>query len=99
RLWTANNRTLDGRPLQQVGDGGYALGARALQIRDALRPSGSLGERDLLSIQLDDRAIFLQRWWTQLQLEAARARTPALRALAEASRTWQGRASTGSTSY
>ena len=99
RLWTANNRTLDGPHLGQVGDGGYALGARALQIRDDLRAKRRLGERDLLAIQLDDRAIFLQRWWTQLQLEATHARTPALRALADASRTWQGRASTGSTSY
>jgi penicillin amidase len=99
RLWTANNRTLDGAALARVGDGGYALGARALQIRDDLLAKRRLDERDLLGIQLDDRAVFLQRWWTQLQLEAQRAKTPALLALAGAARTWQGRASADSTSY
>ena len=36
RLWTANARVLDGPMLDQLGDGGYANGARAKQIRDAL---------------------------------------------------------------
>ena len=87
------------RALAQVGDGGYALGARARQIRDDLFAKQHVDERDLLAIQLDDRAVFLQRWWTQLRLEAARARTPALGELAAAARTWQGRASADSVSY
>ncbi|MBM4131184.1 penicillin acylase family protein, partial [bacterium] len=37
RLWTANNRVAGGPDLDALGDGGYALGARALQIRDGLR--------------------------------------------------------------
>ena len=45
-----------------LGDSGYALGARAKQIRDALYARPRLGERDLLAIQLDDRALFLARW-------------------------------------
>src|SRR6201999_2682053 len=36
RLWTANNRSLDGDALRLVGDAGYGLGARARQIRDDL---------------------------------------------------------------
>ena len=36
RLWTANARTTDGEQLAMVGDAGYALGARAKQIRDDL---------------------------------------------------------------
>jgi len=99
RLWTANNRALDGAQLAQIGDGGYALGARARQIRDDLFAKQQVGERDLLAIQLDDRAVFLQRWWTQLQLEAGRARTPALGELAAAARIWEGRASADSVSY
>lgn len=99
RLWTANNRTLDGAQLAQVGDGGYALGARARQIRDDLFAKRNVDERDLLAIQLDDRAVFLQRWWTQLQMQSGRAGTPALRELAAAARTWQGRASVDSVSY
>jgi penicillin amidase len=99
RLWTANNRTLDGDALRRVGDGGYALGARAWQIRDDLSAKQEFSERDLLAIQLDDRALFLQRWWQLLREQATHAGTPALHALADASRRWEGRATAGSTSY
>jgi penicillin amidase len=99
RLWTANNRTLDGADLARVGDGGYALGARARQIRDDLAAKPTLGERDLLAIQLDDRALFLQRWWQLLRDESASAKTPALRALSDAAPKWDGRADAASTSY
>ena len=99
RLWTANNRTVDGEALQRIGDGGYALGARAMQIRDDLSAKPSWTERDILAVQLDDRALFLQHWWTLLRDEAARPGTPALHQLAAASGTWEGRASVDSTSY
>jgi penicillin amidase len=99
RLWTANNRTLDGSELARIGGSEYALGARAQQIRDDLLAQPQWDERDLLAVQLDDRAVFLKRWWTLLRDDAARARTPALRALSDAAATWQGHASTGSTSY
>ena len=99
RLWTANNRTLDGDALRRLGDGGYALGARAKQIRDDLFAEQAFSERDLLAIQLDDRAMFLQRWWQLLREQATNAGTPALRALADASHTWEGRATDRSTSY
>jgi len=99
RLWTANNRLLDGADLARVGNGGYALGARALQIRDDLAAKPHLGERDLLAVQLDDRALFLQRWWQLLRDESAAAKTPALRALADAATNWDGRADAASTSY
>lgn len=70
RLWTANQRVVAG-PLEavigddevEVGAGGYDIGARARQIRDALlglpRPAT---EADMLAIQLDSRALFLARW-------------------------------------
>ena len=99
RLWTANNRLLDGAELARVGNGGYDLGARALQIRDGLAAQPQLGERDLLAVQLDDRALFLQRWWQLLRDQAASAKTPALSALAEAAAKWDGRASADSASY
>lgn len=62
RIWTANARVLDGEGLRMVGDGGYALGARAGQIRDALFASDRFDAEDMLAIQLDDRALFLGRW-------------------------------------
>lgn len=62
RLWTANGRVVDGAWLKQVGDGGYMLGARARQIRDGLLARDRFDEQDFLTLQLDDRALFLARW-------------------------------------
>lgn len=61
-LWTANNRVTSGRDLAVIGDGGYGLGARARQIRDGLRALAAPVERDMLALQLDDRAEFLGEW-------------------------------------
>ncbi|MBJ6980478.1 penicillin acylase family protein [Luteimonas sp. MC1572] len=99
RLWTANNRVVSGPALDRLGDGGYALGARGAQIRDALRATGTFDERALLAIQLDDRALFLERWWQLLRERAAASSTPAMDALADAAATWEGRADPASTSY
>ncbi|MGL1958908.1 MAG: penicillin acylase family protein [Colwellia sp.] len=62
RLWTANARVVGGVMLDKIGNGGYALGARAGQIRDNLFSQNSFNEKTLLAIGLDDRAVFLQRW-------------------------------------
>lgn len=52
--------------LAKIGDGGFDLGARARQIRDDLLAVERATETDLLEIQLDDRALFLERWQRQL---------------------------------
>ena len=62
RIWTANSRVVDSRALKIIGDGGYDLGARARQIRDGLFASDQMSADDMLRIQLDDRALFLERW-------------------------------------
>lgn len=62
RIWTANARVADGEALRRIGDGGYDLGARASQIRDALMIKDRFEPHDMLEIQLDDRALFLGRW-------------------------------------
>lgn len=62
RIWTANQRIVSSEALQLIGDGGYDQGARAQQIRDDLRARGHFIPRDMLDIQLDDRALFLARW-------------------------------------
>jgi penicillin G amidase len=62
RLWTANARATDGAALAMIGDGGYDLGARARQIRDALYSKDRFEPADMLAIQTDDRALFLTRW-------------------------------------
>jgi penicillin amidase len=61
-LWSANSRAVDGAALAAIGDGGYALGSRATQIRDGLLALPAATESDMLAIQLDDRALFLSRW-------------------------------------
>ncbi len=62
RIWTANNRNVDGEWLARIGDGGYALGARARQIRDALSAIEKATPTGFLQLQLDDRALFLEPW-------------------------------------
>ncbi len=62
RIWTANTRVVDGEFLKTLGDGGYALGARGAQIRDALLAKETFTPTDMLAIQIDDRALFLAPW-------------------------------------
>jgi penicillin amidase len=103
RLWTANNRTLDGDALRLVGDAGYGLGARARQIRDDLLAIDKATPRDLLQIQLDDRALFLTRWRDLLlkvltpEALAGHPRRAELRRLVLT--TWDGHAAVGSAAY
>lgn len=62
RLWSANARTVGGAAYQLLGNGGYDLGARGQQIADSLRAASQFDEQALHQIQLDHRAILLQRW-------------------------------------
>ena len=99
RLWTANGRVLDGAELAVAGNAGYDLGARGRQIRDDLNAKQRFSERDLLAIQLDDRAVFLERWWTLLRQVVEYSDDPALKRLEAASRQWEGHASAEAVSY
>ncbi len=63
QLWTANNRQADGQPMQNIGYGQVALGARARQIRDDLTGlSRPATVDDMHAVHLDDRALFLDHW-------------------------------------
>jgi len=100
RLWTANSRVVDAEALALIGDGGYDLGARQRQIRDALFAMSNVSESDLLAIQLDDRALFLQRWWELYAKTLASFDTdPALAPLRDLQAHWDGRAAADSVSY
>jgi penicillin amidase len=101
-LWTANARTVDGEALARLGDGGYELGARSRQIRGDLQARVGVDERDMLAIQLDDRAVFLERWRDLLLATltpgavAADPRRGELRRFVEG---WGGRAEVNSVGY
>lgn len=99
RLWTANARVVDGEALAIVGDAGYANGARAKQIRDDLFAKQRFAERDLMAIQLDDRAVFMTRWWKLLRAQSQAGKDASWRQIEAATREWQGRASPDSASY
>ncbi len=97
RIWTANARTMDGEYLRVMGNHGYGLGARQQQIRDDLFARETFDEEDLLDIQLDDRAVFLQRWQAHLLalLEGEKNYGAVRRQL----QNWGGRASADSVGY
>jgi len=102
RIWSANNRVVGGEALAAIGDGAPDRGARAQQIRDDLFAIDAATERDMLAIQLDDRALFLVRW-RDLLLDAldpaaiaGRAERAEFRGLVEA---WEPRASADSVGY
>lgn len=86
RVWTANARVVDGEALERVGIGAYAIGARAQQIRDDLMAIEQATPMDMLAVQLDDRALFLQRWQALLLelLDPAALQDHPLRAQARA---------------
>ncbi len=60
--WSANARVVGGDMLRAIGDGGYAHGARASQIRDDLAGLEHTAPADFLKIQLDDRARYMEQW-------------------------------------
>ncbi len=101
-IWTANNRIAGSPDYMQTGPWVTDLGARARQIRDSLRHLEKARPKDMLAIQLDDRAHFLARW-QQLFLSVLDFRRSASRPDAEELRTmlrnWGGRASTESAGY
>lgn len=97
RIWTANARTMDGEFLRVMGDHGYALGARQQQIRDGLMARDSFAEQDLLNLQLDDKAVFLGRWQSELlnTLDGIEEYRDVYQQVAD----WGGRASSDSVGY
>jgi penicillin amidase len=106
RIWTANAPVVDGAMLASIGEGGYADGIRARLIRDRLMAIDKATPRDMLDIQLEDRALFLERWRELLlqTLEAPGSRLPVPDSRREEFRrliqtAWTGRASPDSVGY
>lgn len=105
RLWTANSPVVSDTALATIGEGGYADGIRARLIRDRLLALDKATPQDMLAIQLEDKALFLERWRKLLidTLRGPGSRVPdpgsrqAFLTLLETQ--WTGRASPGSVGY
>lgn len=62
-LWSANARVTGGAAAGRIGDGGMDRGARARQIHaDLMAIPVPVTPKASLAVQLDDRALFLERW-------------------------------------
>jgi penicillin amidase len=101
-LWTANARVVDGSMLEKIGFGDYDRGCRAGMIRDRLRAIDKANETDMLSIQLDDRAVFFDRWRKLLLGHLSDDRItaePRRKELKQLLEHWEGHASINSPAY
>ncbi|PTY05120.1 penicillin acylase family protein [Opitutaceae bacterium EW11] len=102
QIWTANQRILDSESLLVLGDGGYERPQRAARIRDLLTEIKSAKPEDLLRVQLDTRAPYLDRWHALLKkilTEGAIAQRKDRGKLRDALEPWSGRADVDSVSY
>ena len=103
RIWTANARVVDGPMLAALGDGSYEVGSRARIIRDRLMAKDRFTPRDLLEIQLETRAEFLERWrglilkTLSADAVAGDLRRSQFKSIVE--RSWSGHASPDSAGY
>jgi penicillin G amidase len=103
RVWSANAKPLVGGEYDQLlGNGYFALGSRALQIRDRLACTKTADERAMLAIQLENYALFLSRW-RKLLIEvlgsahvSESSRHSEMRSILEC---WDGRAAADSAAY
>lgn len=101
RLWSANSRTVSGNQLELLGNGGYDLGARTMQIRDSLFAREQFTVEDLQAIQLDHRALLLSKWYQSLTatLDSADNALPWVSDMKKALKDWDGHASSSSIAY
>jgi penicillin G amidase len=102
-LWSANARVVGGAAALLIGDDGMDRGARAAQIRTDLAGAREpLTPLMSLAVQLDDRALFLERWRVLMSnaIERARARGDRSQDAAhEVLTRWSGRAAPSDAAY
>jgi len=96
--WSANARVVGGELLSLIGDGGYAHGARARQIRGRLMALHEAAPEDFLPIHLDDEARYLGQW-QELLVGVLEAGGPAKAEALGLVRGWSGRAATADSGY
>ncbi|WP_192954685.1 penicillin acylase family protein [Gallaecimonas mangrovi] len=62
RIWSANQRMLGGADLSRIGDGGYALGERAGNIRDLLKSQNLWDEKGFFAMQYNNKVPIYDFW-------------------------------------
>ncbi len=102
KILTANNRIMGNQWLDLFGDGGYLNGIRAYQIKHRLEGIERVTPQEMLSIQLDDEALFYRRW-QKLLLEVLRQERcqfdPLKKEMREIIVAWDGYASVDSVAF
>ncbi|MDB5959943.1 MAG: penicillin acylase family protein [Massilia sp.] len=104
QISTANNRQLAGPQARLIGDGGFDLGARNRQARDALRALGDATDvAGVYGVTLDDRAVFIDRWRRRalalLDADAVKDKPQRAQFARLLRESWNGRASVDSAGY
>lgn len=101
-LWSANARVAGGDDFRKLGDGGYALASRSLQIRDRLATLERATPADMLAVQLDNRGVYLE-FWQQLLVDVLENETsasnPGRARMRELAIAWGDEAVTASVGY
>ena len=103
-VFSANQRKLGSPEYLALCRAHNVFGARATQIRDALDSLGEAIPTDMLAIQLDNRALLLERWQELLQEtlflpQAEEVLGPDLSELKKHVKDWGGRARAESVGY
>lgn len=99
RIWTGNARMVSGADLERVGTAEYALGARQQQIRNRLLQNQVFTEQDFLDLQMDNQAIFLERWQALLSAVLAQPNSAELADAQQYVDNWAGRADKNDVGY
>lgn len=102
-LWSANARVIGGDAALRIGDDGMDRGARAAQIHAGLQNAPTpITPAASLQVQLDDRAVFLERWRDLLDEFLGKRSAAGDHGHDEARRvlkTWTGHAATNDAAY
>ena len=102
-LWSANARVVGGPAAALIGDDGMDRGARAAQILSDLEHAPApFTPASSLAVQLDDRALFLERWRSLLSELIERDRALGTHdhdAAREVLASWSGHAAPGDAAY
>jgi penicillin amidase len=104
RLFSANHRKLGSEAYLRLANASSELGVRATQIRDALAGLTNATPEDMVAIQLDNRALLLERWRDLLLATLRHTNAPALSMtnlpeIIKFASEWNGRATPDSVGY